>query len=188
VQFPTGHLAEGNRFFHAGQECPSSSIGKESEIFVPATRWAVLYFLLYGICETYCQIESQRGLVSILLEPLPRQFQLTCIAAFKQYFQLEFQYAAIASLTTMLRLYKPHDWPPMFGEWGDAWSVRRFWDRTWHPDDAEYDHDTLHPGSGWSWFSFRIVAVYLFEVVSLLFLLCLFPLCWRDIRGSARAR
>lgn len=88
---------------------------------------ALWFFVLYDICEVFCQYQSQEGLVSVLSQLLPRQIQLTWVAKFKSYFQLELQYAAGASLTTMLRLYKPQDWPPLFGRWADAWSVRTFW-------------------------------------------------------------
>lgn len=36
-------------------------------------------------------------------------------------------YSTVAAATVLLHLYDPQDFPPLFGDWKDAYSVRRFW-------------------------------------------------------------
>jgi len=38
----------------------------------------------------------------------------------------------LSAVTILLGIYKPSDWPPMFGEWSEAYTIRRFWSHTWH--------------------------------------------------------
>ncbi|RDW80058.1 hypothetical protein BP6252_04696 [Coleophoma cylindrospora] len=93
---------------------------------------ALWYFLLYDICETSVQHIVRAGFSTILSQAPERQLYLAWLAAFKEYFQIAMQYFAASSLTTALRIYDPQDWPPMFGQWKDAYTVRNFWGRTYH--------------------------------------------------------
>jgi len=42
------------------------------------------------------------------------------------------QHSILAIVTVGLGLFEPADWPPIFGSFGDAYSIRRFWGRSWH--------------------------------------------------------
>ncbi|PFH46340.1 hypothetical protein AMATHDRAFT_155534 [Amanita thiersii Skay4041] len=44
----------------------------------------------------------------------------------------EMQYRALAAVMVGSGLSPPTKWPDMLGAWREAWSVRRFWGRTWH--------------------------------------------------------
>jgi len=41
-------------------------------------------------------------------------------------------HALAAAITVPLHIYKPEDWPDMFGRVRDGYTVRKFWGRTWH--------------------------------------------------------
>lgn len=46
---------------------------------------------------------------------------------------LETFHAGLSVLfVAILRLDDPEDWPPLFGSFAEAWTVRRFWGRFWH--------------------------------------------------------
>ncbi|KZT01306.1 uncharacterized protein LAESUDRAFT_731292 [Laetiporus sulphureus 93-53] len=42
------------------------------------------------------------------------------------------QYALLAAIVVALGISEPGDWPDMYGRWSDAYTVRRFWGRTYH--------------------------------------------------------
>ncbi|OAX35914.1 hypothetical protein K503DRAFT_773019 [Rhizopogon vinicolor AM-OR11-026] len=41
-------------------------------------------------------------------------------------------YFALAAGSVATGLYEPRMWPDLFGAWADAYTIRRFWGRTWH--------------------------------------------------------
>jgi hypothetical protein len=45
---------------------------------------------------------------------------------------MDLSYRLIAAVAVAMGWGGPADWPPMFGPWTDAWTVRRFWSKTWH--------------------------------------------------------
>lgn len=47
-------------------------------------------------------------------------------------FALELSYALAAAVTVGMRICEPKEWPPAFGKWEDAFTLRRFWGRIWH--------------------------------------------------------
>ncbi|KAF8909539.1 membrane bound O-acyl transferase family-domain-containing protein [Mucidula mucida] len=38
----------------------------------------------------------------------------------------------VCLVSVALHLSRPEDWAPAFGYWGEAYTIRRFWGRTWH--------------------------------------------------------
>ncbi|KAJ3928465.1 MAG: hypothetical protein NXY57DRAFT_1041606 [Lentinula lateritia] len=45
---------------------------------------------------------------------------------------LQLQYKMFSIISTAAGFYRPEDWPELFGKWSDAYTIRRFWGRTWH--------------------------------------------------------
>ncbi|KAJ4469066.1 membrane bound O-acyl transferase family-domain-containing protein [Lentinula edodes] len=45
---------------------------------------------------------------------------------------LQLQYKMFSIIATAAGFYRPEDWPELFGKWSDAYTIRRFWGRTWH--------------------------------------------------------
>ncbi|KAI5980353.1 hypothetical protein EDC04DRAFT_3152737 [Pisolithus marmoratus] len=41
-------------------------------------------------------------------------------------------YSVVAVIAVGTGLHEPRLWPPPFGKWKDAYTIRRFWGRTWH--------------------------------------------------------
>ncbi|KAH7882352.1 membrane bound O-acyl transferase family-domain-containing protein [Phlebopus sp. FC_14] len=60
--------------------------------------------------------------------------QSLSIAAFvgQTYAVANFLYFFLASVSVAMGLYEPRLWPDIFGRWRDAYTIRRFWGRTWH--------------------------------------------------------
>jgi len=45
---------------------------------------------------------------------------------------LGMQHCVVSAIAVATGISAPEAWPPLFGSWTDAWTVRRFWGRTWH--------------------------------------------------------
>ncbi|KAI6035006.1 membrane bound O-acyl transferase family-domain-containing protein [Pisolithus orientalis] len=41
-------------------------------------------------------------------------------------------HSTAAIFAVAANIHEPQSWPPPFGNWGDAYTIRRFWGRTWH--------------------------------------------------------
>ncbi|KIK71659.1 hypothetical protein GYMLUDRAFT_104650, partial [Collybiopsis luxurians FD-317 M1] len=54
------------------------------------------------------------------------------IIALRLYYSFQLINKVISIAMTLVGLYRPEDWPDMMGSWLDAYSVGRFWGRTWH--------------------------------------------------------
>ncbi|KAG6918897.1 hypothetical protein DXG01_010552, partial [Tephrocybe rancida] len=48
------------------------------------------------------------------------------------YAGIRVHYDLASTLSVLLGLSKPADWPEPFGSWKEAYTVRNFWGRTWH--------------------------------------------------------
>ncbi|KAF9459745.1 membrane bound O-acyl transferase family-domain-containing protein [Collybia nuda] len=47
---------------------------------------------------------------------------------------LSFLHALLSIICVATSISEPKGWPHLFGKWGDAYTVRKFWGRTWHQD------------------------------------------------------
>lgn len=45
---------------------------------------------------------------------------------------MDIPYRVVACINVAGGWSRPSDWPPLFGFWKDAWTIRRFWSHTWH--------------------------------------------------------
>ena len=103
----------------------------------PATRKFALthlllfltFYLLIDAVETITHATSHSHIPPTPLStaPLPRQIFLCWIIWLNAYFSLSMLYSLSAAVTTALGIYRPRDYPPIFGRIQDSWSVRRFW-------------------------------------------------------------
>ncbi|KAI6034493.1 membrane bound O-acyl transferase family-domain-containing protein, partial [Pisolithus microcarpus] len=48
------------------------------------------------------------------------------------YTSLNWMYSLVAMIAVGTTLHEPRSWPAPFGKWKDAYTIRRFWGRTWH--------------------------------------------------------
>ncbi|KAJ7490131.1 membrane bound O-acyl transferase family-domain-containing protein [Mycena galericulata] len=93
------------------------------------------YYLLLGDAASIYNRASpvfRAGGPPINTRPLPwRCIDLYSFAAteFAQQSQLQ---CFISIVSVSVGFSDPHDWVAAFGYWGDAYTLRRFWGRTWH--------------------------------------------------------
>lgn len=45
---------------------------------------------------------------------------------------MDIPYRVVSAVTLISGITSPEDWPPLFGAWQDAYTIRRFWSHTWH--------------------------------------------------------
>ncbi|KAI0634095.1 membrane bound O-acyl transferase family-domain-containing protein [Trametes polyzona] len=48
------------------------------------------------------------------------------------YSVLKLSYVVVATVSMATFLWEPEDWPEVFGNWSEAYTVRRLWGRAWH--------------------------------------------------------
>ncbi|KAI0675985.1 membrane bound O-acyl transferase family-domain-containing protein [Trametes maxima] len=56
----------------------------------------------------------------------------TTIWLYMVYITLKITYSAVSIAAVVTRVGEPADWPEPFGDWTDAYTVRRLWGRCWH--------------------------------------------------------
>lgn len=65
-----------------------------------------------------------------------REIWLRCLMVpyfvVKSWLELNFMYQGFAAVSVGLGWYRPDDWPRLFGDLGDLYSVRRLWSKFWH--------------------------------------------------------
>lgn len=66
--------------------------------------------------------------------PLQYQILISWLSGYQIYNLLTMQYNLAAIGTTVLGIFEPDDWPPLFGSFlpSNLWSVRRLWGSAWH--------------------------------------------------------
>ncbi|KAJ4472956.1 membrane bound O-acyl transferase family-domain-containing protein [Lentinula aciculospora] len=63
--------------------------------------------------------------------PLMR-FMNVFLFATSSFYALQLQYKLLSIVATAVGLSNPENWPNLMGSWGDAYTIRRLWGRTWH--------------------------------------------------------
>ncbi|MAD83656.1 MAG: hypothetical protein CL912_11910 [Deltaproteobacteria bacterium] len=63
---------------------------------------------------------------------LMKQTLVAWVAAYKLFFTISLLYAIGSGLAVLVGAYQPVDWPPIFGSFNNAWSVRKMWGSCWH--------------------------------------------------------
>ena len=64
--------------------------------------------------------------------PLYIQVLIGWAAAFKAYYGICLFYYIGAFLTVVINIYTPSEWPPAFGTFSNAFTVRKMWGSCWH--------------------------------------------------------
>lgn len=68
--------------------------------------------------------------VGVLGSLLDRMTYLTALAEVQM--GLTMPYICMSAVSVALGLTEPKEWPAMFGSWSEAYTIGRFWGRTWH--------------------------------------------------------
>ncbi|TFK97524.1 membrane bound O-acyl transferase family-domain-containing protein [Pterulicium gracile] len=106
-------------------------------IFASLLRTAK-YYLIIDVCMWYLHnpLICMRGRGGTRILTANQPLQMRCVSVLilgsTGYALLQMQYNLIAAVVVGLRLSKPKSWPKPFGNWREAYTIRRFWGTTWH--------------------------------------------------------
>lgn len=96
---------------------------------------AMLYFALADMGAAYIK-STPLGKVPLTRtlydEPFPKGWVIGALIFLVVEWILITLHSLVAAVTVAVHLYEPCDWPPLFGRFGDAYSVRTFWAYSWH--------------------------------------------------------
>ncbi|KAI5987761.1 membrane bound O-acyl transferase family-domain-containing protein [Pisolithus marmoratus] len=94
---------------------------------------AFVYFLLFEAVQLYIHCNPVFSSEAPLLS---QGYFLgwinVMIILWRIYVSLNWMYSLVAVVAVGTTLHEPCSWPAPFGEWKDAYTIRRFWGRTWH--------------------------------------------------------
>jgi hypothetical protein len=65
-------------------------------------------------------------------ESCPNQVLIIWITLIRMWSFLEVGYTVLAIISVSAHIYEPWEWPPLFGYWKDAYTVRQMWGKVWH--------------------------------------------------------
>ncbi|KAL1733997.1 membrane bound O-acyl transferase family-domain-containing protein [Schizophyllum commune] len=104
---------------------------------VEHSLWLVFYIFFADMVNLYLisnPITSSRAAEAFPASSQGPVFQALNSCAFwaNAWAGFNIQYELIAILAVSLGLWEPQLWPPMFGSFWDAYTVRRTWGRVWH--------------------------------------------------------
>lgn len=96
-------------------------------------RRVFVYYLLFEAVQLYMRC----NLIFLSEEPLLSQGYflgwLNIMAIpWRICTSLNWTYSLVATIAVGSTLHEPRLWPAPFGKWKDAYTIRRFWGRTWH--------------------------------------------------------
>ncbi|THH16553.1 hypothetical protein EW146_g4107 [Bondarzewia mesenterica] len=112
------------------------------------SRWAFMqsrllriawYFVIVDLSETYMRLNpiifaSQGIYAGPSISSQGYLLRCANVIAYmaRPYGLLTIQYLMLAVVTVGLGFCDPADWPDLFGNWEDSYTVRNFWGKTWH--------------------------------------------------------
>ncbi|KAI6106359.1 membrane bound O-acyl transferase family-domain-containing protein [Pisolithus thermaeus] len=92
-----------------------------------------IYYLLFEVVQLYIRCNPVFSSDAHLLSQGYFLGWLNIMAIpWRCYTGLNWMHSALAVVAVGTTLHEPQSWPPPFGKWKDAYTVRRFWGRTWH--------------------------------------------------------
>ncbi|KIM64492.1 hypothetical protein SCLCIDRAFT_15243 [Scleroderma citrinum Foug A] len=100
---------------------------------VSRLRMALAWYLLFDVTRLYTRANP---VFSTGASVASQGYVLRCLNIIAWWIQvcgpLQFGHSLIAAFAVATNLSEPSTWPPLFGYWKDAYTIRRFWARTWH--------------------------------------------------------
>lgn len=100
---------------------------------VSCLRTTLTCYLLYDVA---CLYTRANPVFSTSASVASQGYVLRClniIAWWAQtYGSFQCGYSLVAAAAVATNLFEPSTWPQLFGYWKDAYTIRRFWARTWH--------------------------------------------------------
>jgi hypothetical protein len=109
---------------------PAHPLASSSRLYFAFSQLsgAILRYLVldFGISLTNLSLTTLTG------TSLPLRLALGALMILYVRWVMDIPYRLVSSVTVLAGIYTPADWPPLFGRWDDAFTVRRFWSHTWH--------------------------------------------------------
>ncbi|TDL14895.1 hypothetical protein BD410DRAFT_857209 [Rickenella mellea] len=95
---------------------------------------AVAYFAILDMVHTWIIVSPvfQRKGIALQSDGYPMRFMNTTLHAAHIWSYMSFGYTLASVVAVALRITEPSEWPAIYGRWSDAYTLRRFWGRTWH--------------------------------------------------------
>jgi len=95
---------------------------------------ALIYFVIMDSIHTWTLLSPpfQRNGISLASGIYPIRLMNTVLFFANIWAYSSFVYTLGSVVVVALHITEPSEWPPLFGRWSDAYTVRRFWGRTWH--------------------------------------------------------
>jgi len=92
------------------------------------------YFIITDIVHTSIALYPpfQRNGISLASGIYPIRLLNTALFFARIWAHMSFYYTLTSVVAVALHITEPSEWPPLFGRWSDAYTVNRFWSRTWH--------------------------------------------------------
>lgn len=79
-------------------------------------------------CTNWYTATKGGALPNVFAEPVAIRTAVAWFAAFETYNALQWPYYLVATITTVLGICRPEQWPNLMGSFGEnMWSVRQFW-------------------------------------------------------------
>ncbi|TDL26773.1 hypothetical protein BD410DRAFT_469200 [Rickenella mellea] len=95
---------------------------------------AFAYFVILDTVHTWIILSPvfQRKGVDLQSDGYPMRLVNTALHAAHIWSYMSFGYTLASAAAVALRITEPSNWPAIYGRWSDAYTLRRFWGRTWH--------------------------------------------------------
>ncbi|KII87509.1 hypothetical protein PLICRDRAFT_699867 [Plicaturopsis crispa FD-325 SS-3] len=115
---------------------PASKTSRRHFVLVSLARAAV-YWLIADVSQAYLHANplfSLRGPDAVPITSQGPFLQALNIIAWwaTPYGLTGLAHSLLAASSVAVGMYPPSAWPAFFGAWSDAYTLRRFWSRTWH--------------------------------------------------------
>nr|P0DO28.1 RecName: Full=Acetyltransferase eriL; AltName: Full=Erinacine biosynthesis cluster protein L [Hericium erinaceus]BBN60753.1 putative acetyltransferase [Hericium erinaceus] len=94
----------------------------------------LFYFVVLDLVHTFIVLSPvfQRDGVSLTSVDWPMRFLYTALHAAHLWSYMSFGYSAASVVLVALGVSDSDQWPAIYGDWSNAYTIRRFWGRVWH--------------------------------------------------------
>ncbi|KAF8993359.1 membrane bound O-acyl transferase family-domain-containing protein [Cyathus striatus] len=90
------------------------------------------YIAISDFAQTIIEYIPADGWRETSIKGIGARLLLTIIIVVVAWSFIILPYTVVATVAVGFGLTDASEWPPIFGKWSDAYTVRRFWGRTWH--------------------------------------------------------
>lgn len=121
-------IGERRSFEAKGLPSPPSESTSRFQFASSQVFGALWRFLALDLAITY----ANTSIPTVSDVSIPLRLALGALMMFYVRWTMDIPYRLLSAFSVLMGFNKPDEWPPLFGEWKDAYSLRRFWSHTWH--------------------------------------------------------